>query len=256
MMQTRKNFIQSVFRTLLFAAGFRTIAERFSLQHSSAEELPSGTDYNPEKHRWNMAIDIEKCIGCGRCVEACKSENNVPKEPFYFRTWIERYLIKENGDVKIDSPNGGMNGFPDSDDQDSVKGFFVPKLCNHCDKSSCVQVCPVGATYHTRDGVVLVDKEYCIGCRYCIQACPYGSRYYNPYTNTPDKCTFCYHRITKGLKPACVEACPTGARIFGDLQDKNSAVVQFEKTHKVAVLKPDLGTSPKVCYNGYDKAIR
>ena len=105
------------------------------------------------------------------------------REPFYFRTWVERYHVP-NGDIEhpdVDSPNGGNDGFPAQYRAgDGAKSFFVPKLCNHCADSPCVQVCPVGATFVSPDGVVLVDKNYCLGCRYCVQACPYGCRYHRP----------------------------------------------------------------------------
>ena len=117
------------------------------------------------------------------------------------------------------------------------KAFFVPKLCNHCTHPACVQVCPTGATYKTKDGVVLIDHEYCIGCRYCVQACPYGARYFNEEKGVSDKCTWCYHRITKGLQPACVEVCPVGARVFGDLNDKQSPISLFIRNNRVQVLR-------------------
>ena len=165
---------------------------------------------------WGMGVDIESCVGCGKCAEACKLENNVPKEPFYFRTWVEQYTVKKDGKVKIESPNGGIGGLKQSVPNDEIfKSFMVPKLCNHCSEAPCVQACPVGATFISPDGVVLVDETYCIGCSYCIQACPYGARFMNPITKVADKCTFCYHRITKGLEPACVEVCPTNARTIG-----------------------------------------
>ena len=120
----------------------------------------------------------------------------------------------------VDSPNGGYDGFPALDAPgDGAKVFFVPKMCNHCADSPCMQVCPVGATFDSPDGVVLVDKSRCLGCRYCVQACPYGCRYIDPRTNTADKCTLCYHRITKGLTTACCEVCPTGARQLVDLKN-------------------------------------
>ena len=134
--------------------------------------------------------------------------------------------------------------------------FFVPKLCNHCAHSPCVQVCPVGATFESPDGVVLVDKARCLGCRYCVQACPYGCRYIDPRTHTADKCTLCYHRITKGLTTACCEACPTGARQLVDLKNPKDPVHEFLRTHKVHVLKPQMATGAKVYYNGLDGAVR
>ena len=206
---------------------------------------------------YGMGVQIDHCIGCGRCVEACKNENNVLKEPFFFRTWVERYVIMGNGQVKVDSPDGGMEGFkPNEEERGILRAFFVPKLCNHCDNPPCVQVCPVGATFKSPDGVVLVDEDYCIGCRYCIQACPYGARYLDPRTRTADKCTFCYHRITKGLLPACVEVCPTQARVFGDLKALASPLRRIMRMSRIQVLKPYLNTEPKVFYTELDGEVR
>ena len=107
-----------------------------------------------------MGIKVDRCIGCGRCVDGCKKENNVPDEPFFFRTWVERYVIDEDGEVTVDSPNGGRDGFKGPVSEKRVlKSFFVPKICNQCEKPPCVQVCPVGATYKTQDGVILVDSD-------------------------------------------------------------------------------------------------
>lgn len=216
-----------------------------------------GEDYNPYEHFWGMAIDVNKCIGCGSCVRACKTENEVPKDPFYFRTWVERYHIFDDGSVAVDSPNGAMQGFDKKNDleQNVMRSFFVPKLCNQCDNPPCVQVCPVGATFKTPDGVILIDPEHCIGCGYCIQACPYGARYINPENHTVDKCTFCYHRLVKGLAPACVEVCPTQARIFGEINKKSSPLMRFKRMNKVGVLKPALNTEPKVIYANLDMEV-
>jgi tetrathionate reductase subunit B len=220
-----------------------------------AETLPEG--YKPEDHNWCMSIDIDKCIGCGRCVAACKAENGVPDEPCYFRTWVERYGVRDGKAAYIDSPNGGKDGFPPTSEiQSGDKSFFVPKLCNHCENSPCVQVCPTGATFHSPDGVTLVDTNYCIGCRFCIQACPYGCRFFSPVTQTAEKCTLCYHRITRGLLPACVEVCPNGARKFGDLKDPDSPIHAFLADNKVEVLKPYMGTHPKVYYANLDSAVK
>jgi Fe-S-cluster-containing dehydrogenase component len=219
------------------------------------EDAPS---YDSAKHWWAMAIDIEKCIGCGNCVRACKEENDVPREPVYFRTWVERYTVRGE-DIEhpvVESPDGGYNGFKDQKAEEDAKSFFVPKLCNHCAHSPCVQVCPVGATFESPDGVVLVDSTYCLGCRYCVQACPYGCRYIHPERKTVDKCTLCYHRITKGLTTACCETCPTGARMLGDLKNPNDPIHAFVRDHKIQVLKPQMATGAKVYYNGLDGSVR
>ncbi len=217
----------------------------------------TGPEYNPDQHDYAMGIDIDKCIGCGRCAAACKIENNVPREPVYFRTWVERYIIPSEGEPMVDSPNGGIDGFPEfREDIDVLRSFFVPKICNHCANPPCVQVCPVGATFTTRDGVVLVDKDYCVGCRYCIQACPYGARFLHPTEKVAEKCTFCYHRIRKGLLPACVEVCPTKARIFGETGLRSSPLNRFMRFNEITILKPYLNTRPKVFYANADGEVR
>ena len=213
-----------------------------------------GDTYQMADHWWGMIIDIDKCIGCGNCVRACSRENGVPDG--YFRTWVERYQVTEDRDhPTVESPNGAINGFPPLARED-VKSFFVPKLCNHCVDSPCTQVCPVGATFISPDGVVLIDPEYCLGCRYCIQACPYGCRYFHPGKEVADKCTLCYHRITKGLTTACCESCPTGARQLVDLKNPRDPVHEFLRNNKVQVLKPQMATQPKVFYNHLDGAVR
>jgi len=253
----RRSFIKNLFVSLIsFSIPKKILGTNDS---TDDKEWLIGDKYNPYDHYWGMGISIDKCIGCGSCVEACKSENDVPREPFFFRTWVERYRIKENGEIEteIDSPNGAINGFKDDDtDKHLTRSFFVPKICNHCDNPPCVQVCPVGATFKSVDGVILVDSNYCIGCRYCIQACPYGARYLNPITKSADKCTFCYHRIVKEKLPACVEVCPTQARVFGEIKKKASPLVRFKRMNKIRVLKQALNTEPKVYYANLDMEVK
>jgi len=213
-------------------------------------------------HYWRFVVDIRKCIGCGSCLRACKAENNVPLQPEYNRTWVERYVVDQAENVYVDSPNAGYDGFKSEymnlkyRDLDIRTTFFVPKLCNHCDKPPCVAVCPVGATYQNSEGVILVNRNACIGCRYCVQACPYGARYFHPTLKIVDKCTWCYHRISNGLVPACVETCPTGARMFGDIRDPNSSVSRAIQGEATGILKPELGNQNKVYYLGMDKGVK
>ena len=224
-------------------------------------------DYDWTQHQWAFGVDATKCIGCLRCVEACKLENGVMRDAHHFRTWVERYVYLEGETkVRIDSQqdpvnieaSGSQKEFRFANrykDAKVEKAFFVPKLCNQCTHPACVQVCPVGATYRTKDGVVLIDHEYCIGCRYCVQACPYGARLFNEEQGVSDKCNWCYHRITKGMQPACVEVCPVNARVFGDRMDKESPISLFIRNNRVQVLKADTGNAPNVFYVGIDKEV-
>jgi Fe-S-cluster-containing dehydrogenase component len=204
---------------------------------------------------WGFVVDTTRCIGCGSCVRACKIENNVPDG--FFRTWVERYEIDEHDEIRVDSPNGALESFKKDIliDERNVKGFFVPKLCNHCKNSACTQVCPVGASFHSPDGVVLIDPKHCVGCGYCIQACPYGCRYLAHPPGIADKCTLCYHRIHRGKPTACVQACPREARIYGNLKDPKSRIRKILHERRYSLLKPDLGTNPECFYIGLDLEV-
>ncbi|RMH34535.1 MAG: 4Fe-4S dicluster domain-containing protein [Nitrospirae bacterium] len=180
--------------------------------------------------RYGMLIDLDRCIGCQSCTVSCKTENNIP--PGYFRTWVKSV---EKG------------RFP------HVSRHYLPRLCNHCERPPCVDVCPVLATYKRPDGAVVIDEDRCIGCGYCVQACPYDARFINPETHRADKCTFCIHRVEAGYEPACVTTCIGGARIFGDLNDPNSHIAQRIATEPTQVLRPDFGTEPRVYYIGLDQ---
>jgi Fe-S-cluster-containing dehydrogenase component len=216
----------------------------------------TGLGYDWEKHFYGFVVDTTVCIGCGRCVKACKEENKVPDG--FYRTWVERYCVGEHEEVFVDSPKGALDGFQEQElDTTVVKSFFVPKLCNQCSHPNCVQVCPVGATYQTKDGVVLIDDKYCVGCSYCVQACPYGARYIDHHgKGIADKCTWCYHRLVRGLSPACVLACPVGARKIGNLKDPASEVSTILREKRVAILKPEIGNEPRAYYLGMDKEVR
>lgn len=183
--------------------------------------------------RLAMLVDQRRCIGCHSCSIACKSENNVPLG--YWRSWVK----------------GLQKGrYPD------VGNHFLRRLCNHCDVPPCVQVCPVQATARREeDGVVVMYYGKCIGCGMCIGACPYDARFFNPIRHTADKCDFCTARIDQGLQPACVEACLSGALIFGDLEDPSSEIFQRMAALSTSVIKPELGTKPKVFYVAAEHAL-
>ncbi len=225
--------------------------------------------YDPSAHGWAFVIDTTTCIGCGHCVEACKLENHVPEDGELNRTWVELHVLAQDGTVSVSSPEGGRHGFPaeetiPADAAATVRdAYFVPRTCMQCENPPCTWVCPVSATYRTEDGVVLVDENRCIGCGYCLVACPYGARYMVPAGgSTPkgvvgiaDKCTFCYHRITRGQLPACAEVCPVNARIFGDRNDPSSPVSVALSEKRVRVMKPALGTRPRVSYVGLEGEV-
>ena len=179
-----------------------------------------------------MVIDLRRCTGCQSCSVACKMENNVPLG--VWRTWIN---IMEKGEYPY-----------------AIKAF-LPLLCNNCENPLCVTVCPVKATYKRRDGIVEINPHLCVGCKICILACPYQMRYLHPYKKIADKCNWCLHRIEVGLEPACVTACPTEALIFGNLKDKESQVAKLISTNYKQVLKPGMGTSPRVYYIGTEKDL-
>ena len=251
----RREFVQKV--AAACAAGLPIVLGVVGVPGAAGQDAAEGKKYDAAKHYYGMGVDPAKCIGCGRCVNACKTENDVPRTEGAFNTWVERYVTRTDGEVVVDSPDGGIDGFPEPVDETEIRrSFFVPKLCNHCANPPCVQVCPVGATFITQDGVVLVDDKYCIGCRYCIQACPYGARWFKEEEKVAAKCTFCYHRLVKGLVPACVEACPTQARIFGEVEGGATPLARFVRFNDIQVLKPSLNTRPKVYYANLDGEVR
>ncbi len=212
--------------------------------------------HSKTKHEYAYVIDVKNCIGCGNCVRACKRENAVPAR--VFRTWVERYVVTHEG-VYIDSPDGALMGFEAVNAEfraDARRSHTVPKMCNHCGNPPCVQVCPVGATFRTPGGFVLVDPEHCIGCGYCVQACPYGARFINPDKKIADKCTWCYHRVKNGKLPACVIVCPYKARFFGDLKDPESTVTKFFDKDKWMVLRPEMNTEPYCFYLGLPREVK
>jgi len=183
---------------------------------------------------YGFAIDLRKCIGCHACTIACKAEHDIPIG--VNRCWVKTV---EKGT------------FPDT------RRFFFPVLCNQCDAAPCVSICPTNALYKRRDGIVDLNGAACIGCRACMEACPYDQLFIDPNTRTAEKCNFCANRVENNLLPSCVIVCPTECRIFGDLDDPDSAVSHFAHSLPVTVRKPEKGTMPKVFYMAAEEsAIR
>ncbi|MGI6286178.1 Ion-translocating oxidoreductase complex subunit B [Moorella humiferrea] len=167
--------------------------------------------------KYGMLIDLTRCVGCHGCTVACQTKwDLLPAVQF---TRVHRYEV---------------GTFP------KVKGGVITTQCMHCDDPPCARVCPTGATYKRADGIVVVDEQKCIGCRYCQQACPYDARSFNPEDQIVQKCYFCYDFIEKGEQPACVATCMAAARIFGDLEDKGSEISKAIASKKAVQIK---GTS-------------
>jgi len=253
----RRGFIKKV---LSGAIGGSLLLVMPATAREIAEQIPGMKEQTGlfiEDKKFAFVIDITGCIGCGSCCIADKNEYQVPDG--HYRTWVERYIIDDHDEVYVDSPNGGLDGYVESraDIPNPVRDtFFAPKLCNMCESPSCVQVCPVGATFRTEDGFILVDDKRCVGCSYCVQACPYSVRFINPAKNTAEKCTWCYHRVRQGMLPACVNVCPVHARKFGDLNDKTSEVYKLlREPHVISVLKPDMGNKPSLHYLGLRREV-
>jgi len=261
-MMDRREFLKTAAKGVAGAALSLSVLELFDPRSLGAAQ------YAEWKIRWAFLVDTFKCVGCGLCVKACKKENEIPYDLSVTRTWVERYVLTKDGRLFADTPKGARDGFTtskidlgqgnyqDIKPEEIKKAFFVPKLCNQCENPPCVQVCPVGATYQAPDGVVLVDRKWCIGCGYCIMACPYGVRFFHPVYRVAEKCNFCYHRITKGMKTACVQACPFGARQIGNIKDPNDPVAKAITTERVGILKSEYGTKPQVFYIGLDEEVR
>ena len=208
------------------------------------------------------AINLSVCNGNGKCVEACHKENN------HDRTTNQSYIRvieMPKGTMDMEQGSTTYNGVVPKKDK-----FYLPVQCQQCDEPPCVNVCPVQATWKEEDGIVVVDYNWCIGCRYCEAACPYHARRFNwkqpeipadevnPDQNylsnrirpvgVVEKCTYCLHRTRKGKLPACLEACPTGARVFGNILDKNSNIRWILENKRVYILKEELGTKPAFFY--------
>jgi len=212
---------------------------------------------------FGYAINISRCRGYRDCVYACVQENNLGRDS---QVQYIRVLQLEQGDFNLEH----SDHYYDPETVPVEGKHYLPVQCMQCDDPPCVKACPVEATWMEPDGIVVVDYDWCIGCRYCMAACPYWARHFNwtvpeipaeeINTNTHylgnrprprgvvEKCHFCVQRTRKGRQPACMEACPTGARIFGNLLDPNSEIRYVLENKQVFRLKEDLGTEPKFWY--------
>ena len=214
---------------------------------------------------WGYGLDLSRCIGCRRCVYACVKENNQSRVHPQLQ-WIRVIRLKKGSLINLENAEHYYN--PETVPE---PGFmYMPVQCQQCDNPPCVRVCPVNATWKEPDGIVVVDYNWCIGCRYCIAACPYKGRVFNwaepnlpaaelntevhylgnrpRMKNVVEKCTFCIQRVRQGRYPACVEICPTGTRKFGNLLDPNSEIRYLIENKRVFRLKEDFNTEPKFYY--------
>ncbi len=211
---------------------------------------------------YGYALSLSSCTGCRQCEYACAAENNTSREP---QMNYIRVIELDAGTFHLNEGDHGYEG-----EVPHPGKVYMPVSCQQCANPPCVSACPVNATWKERDGIVVVDYDWCIGCRYCEAACPYGARHFNwtepsirPSEINPDqgylsnrvrprgvieKCHFCLHRVRRGQLPACQEACPVGARKFGNLLDPNSEVRQIIDNKRVYVLKEELGTDPRFFY--------
>ncbi len=225
--------------------------------HVSAVPAQAGVTFG-------YALDLSRCIGCRRCVYACGKENNQSRDPQI--QWIRVLEMEKEKGIDFE----GANPYYDPDTVPDPDHFYLPVACQQCRNPQCTRVCPVGATWQEPDGIVVIDYDWCIGCRYCMAACPYGARHFNwgepnlpaedlnpnlhVLGNRPrprgvvEKCTFCIQRTRTGRYPACVEICPVGARKFGNLLDPESEISRILHEKRVFVLKSELKTEPKFFY--------
>ena len=216
---------------------------------------------------FGYGLDVSRCIGCRRCVYACVKENNQSRDPEIH--WIRVLEFERESALRGISLEDG-NPYYDHEQVPDEGKFYLPIACQMCEDSPCTAVCPTGATWREPDGIVVIDYDWCIGCRYCMAACPYGARHFNwgepnlpadelnPEThvlgNRPrprgvvEKCTFCIQRVRNGRYPACLEACPVGARKFGNLLDPKSEIRYLMEHKRTFVLKAELETHPKFFY--------
>ena len=263
--EVREEFLRRRFRELTpaeiderIAEVKREVARRFG-REATVGAAPALADTS-----FAYGLDLSRCIGCRRCVYACVQENNQSRDPQI--QWIR--VLEMDKDRGIDFE--AANAYYDHAEVPDPDHFYVPVACQQCRKPPCTRVCPVGATWQEPDGIVVIDYDWCIGCRCCMSACPYGARHFNwgepklpadelnpdihvlgnrpRPRGVPEKCTFCIQRARAGRYPACVEICPVGARKFGNLLDPESEISRILREKRVFVLKAELETEPRFYY--------
>jgi molybdopterin-containing oxidoreductase family iron-sulfur binding subunit len=229
---------------------------------------PTMQDLKPlDGVQFAYALNLTRCIGCRKCAHACLAENNQSRADDHdiSMSYI-RVLEMNKGAINLET----SNVYYDPDTVPQKDKYYMPVQCQQCVESPCTKVCPVQATWPEKDGVVVVDYNWCIGCRYCMAACPYDARRFNyqkptlkPEQINPnqnylsnrirpkgvvEKCTFCLQRTRAGKYPACLEVCPTGARVFGNVLDPNSEINYVLNNKRVYILKEEVGTVPRFYY--------
>jgi molybdopterin-containing oxidoreductase family iron-sulfur binding subunit len=239
-MSSRRDFLKSA-----ASLAVTTLASGVTLYTMGGEANAQNAAKTP---RWGLLIDATKCTtDCTACVDACGKaygwgrENYSPTDS----QWIRK--------VSVTNPENGAS-------------FSAPVMCQHCTNPPCVDVCPTGASFKRSDGIVLVDRHICIGCRYCMMACPYKARSFVHHEldeaeqreyprgqGTVEACNLCVERVDVGQAPHCVEACQKdghGAILFGDLNDANSEIAKRVAIYRTSRIRDDLGCEPGVHYQG------
>lgn len=236
--------------------------------HKEYGVRPTIRDLKPlDGVEFGYALNLTRCIGCRKCAHACLAENNQSRDDANdIEMSYIRVLEMKKGSINLET----STAFYDPETVPQKDKYYMPVQCHQCAESPCTKVCPVQATWPEKDGVIVVDYNWCIGCRYCMAACPYDARRFNykkptikPEQINPnqdylsnrlrpkgvvEKCTFCLQRTRAGKYPACLEVCPTGARVFGNLLDPNSEINYILNNKRVYILKEDVGTQPRFYY--------
>jgi len=263
----REAFFQKRFKELTPEEIERVIARMEKKESADfGRSVSIGVEPAQEGVVFAYGLDLSRCIGCRRCVYACVAENNQSRDPQIH--WINVLSMKKEDGVNIME----SNAYYDPEKVPEEENFYMPVACQQCKNPPCVKACPTKATWQEPDGIVVIDYDWCIGCRCCMAACPYGARHFNwsqphipaeelnPHQhylgNRPrprgvvEKCTFCIQRVRQknGAYPACLEACPVGARKFGNLLDPKSEIRYLLREKRVFIFKEELATEPKSYY--------